>query len=120
PPAGPGGGPRPARGGRPRAPPAAVWAPRAALLAGPAAARPQQLCAAYRTDALRRAIAKGGPPQGASMHSVVERLSTSTLSVVGPGAVRAETTDVDPTWDIDTPEDLHRLEYLLDAKPTDP
>lgn len=91
-----------------------------AVLAVDASGRPQQLCAAYRTDALRRAIAKGGLPHGASMHSVVERLSTSTLSVVGLGAVHAETTDVDPTWDIDTPEDLHRLEYLLDAKPTDP
>ena len=52
------------------------------VLAVDAAGRSQQLCAVYRTDALRRAIAAGGGAHGASMHGVVGRLRTSTISVI--------------------------------------
>lgn len=83
-----------------------------AVLALDASGQPQQLCAAYRTDALRRAIADGGPPHGASMRSVIERLATTTLSA---DVQRGEHPDTDPTWDIDTPDDLRRLEGMLDA-----
>ena len=80
---------------------------------------PAQLCAAYRTDALRRAIAAGGGAHGASMHGVVGRLHTSTVNVMALREVRGETVEFDPTWDIDTPEDLHRLEALLtEDRPT--
>jgi molybdopterin-guanine dinucleotide biosynthesis protein A len=98
-----------------------------ALLAADASGRPQQLCAAYRADALRCAIADNGPPHGAAMRAVVERLRASTLSIIAlsersGGETRGGTAEVDPTWDIDTPEDLHRLEALLiePTEPTDP
>lgn len=90
-----------------------------AVLAADASGRPQQLCAAYRADALRQAIADNGPANGAAMHRVVARLRTSTLSAVALREVRGETVEVDPTWDIDTPEDLHGLEDLLDDGATD-
>jgi molybdenum cofactor guanylyltransferase len=91
-----------------------------ALLAADASGRPQQLCAAYRAGALRRAIADNGPAHGAAMRSVVETLRTATLSVTAMHETRGRLTQVDPTWDIDTPEDLHRLETLLTDDPTDP
>lgn len=90
-----------------------------AVLAADASGRPQQLCAAYGTDALRRAIADNGPVPGAAMRAVVDRLHTSTLSVIALRETRGRTAQVDPTWDIDTPEDLHRLEDLLTDDPTD-
>jgi molybdopterin-guanine dinucleotide biosynthesis protein A len=93
-----------------------------AVLAADASGRAQQLCGAYRADALRRAIAEGGPANGAAMRSVVERLNTSTLSASAHRAVRGETVQVDPTWDIDTPEDLqalHDLFGLFDQGTTD-
>ncbi len=91
-----------------------------AVLAVDASGRPQQLCAAYRVDALRRAIADNGPANGAAMRSVVDRLRTSTLSTMALREVRGETVEVDPTWDIDTPEDLHALEDLFGQGTTDP
>jgi molybdenum cofactor guanylyltransferase len=75
------------------------------LAAGPDG-RAQQLCAAYRADALRHAIAANPPSAGAAMHRVLEHLRTSALSV---GA--------DATWDIDTPEDALRLAELLARSP---
>ena len=91
-----------------------------AVLALDAAGRPQQLCAAYRTDALRRAIDENGSANGAAMRSVVARLHMSTpLSVIAVREVRGETVEVDPTWDIDTPEDLHALEHLFDEADDD-
>jgi molybdopterin-guanine dinucleotide biosynthesis protein A len=90
-----------------------------AVLAVDASGRPQQLCAAYRADALRRAIAANGAASGAAMRSVVDRLRTSTLSTIAHRQVRGETVEVDPTWDIDTPEDLHALEDLFGQGPTD-
>jgi molybdopterin-guanine dinucleotide biosynthesis protein A len=89
-------------------------------LAADASGRPQQLCAAYRTDALRRAIADNGPVHGAAMRAVVERLRVSTLatSTLRDGALKRS--QIDPTWDIDTPEDLQRLQTLLTEDPTDP
>ena len=90
-----------------------------AVLAVDASGRAQQLCGAYRSDALRRAIADGGSAHGAAMRSVVARLNTASLSVVALREARGETVEVDPTWDIDTPEDLHRLEALLDEGTND-
>ena len=90
-----------------------------AVLAVDASGRPQQLCGAYRTAALRRAIADGGPANGAAMRSVVERLNTSTLSVIAMREVPGAAVEVDPTWDIDTPEDLHALNGLLGERATD-
>lgn len=89
-----------------------------AVLAEDASGRPQQLCAAYRSDALRRAIADNGPATGAAIRSVIARLRTSTLGTVGTAAIGA-TVGVDPTWDIDTPEDLQRLVELLEEKHAD-
>lgn len=85
-----------------------------AVLAVDASGHAQQLCAAYRTDALRRAIAAGGQSAGAAMRSVVGRLTTATLP-----AARGLAGAADPTWDIDTLEDLHALENLLHQRPTD-
>ena len=90
-----------------------------AVLSMDVSGRPQQLCAAYRTDALRAAIAEGGTATGVAMREVVGRLRTSTLSIIARGEQRGETVAVDPTWDIDTPEDLHRLEALLDEGTND-
>ena len=93
-----------------------------ALLAADASGRPQQLCAAYRADALRRAIADNGTAHGAAMRAVVERLRASTLTTISdtaPYESPGSHPQVDPTWDIDTPEDLHRLEELLTDDPPD-
>ncbi len=90
-----------------------------AVLAVDASGRAQQLCGAYRTAALRRAIDEGGPVSGSAMRSVVERLNTSTLSVLAVREVRGATVEVDPTWDIDTPEDLHALNDLFGERATD-
>jgi molybdopterin-guanine dinucleotide biosynthesis protein A len=80
-----------------------------AVLLADASGRPQQLCAAYRADPLRSASAAGGSVAGASVHGVVARLTVLVASVRpasdGPAA--------DPTWDIDTPDDLARMEKLL-------
>jgi molybdopterin-guanine dinucleotide biosynthesis protein A len=86
------------------------------VLVEDASGRPQQLCAAYRTSALRRAIAETGPANGAAMRDVVSKLRTSTMSVLAVGG----TTEVDPTWDIDTPDDVQRLTELLAEPDHDP
>ena len=82
----------------------------AVLAAGPDG-RLQQLCAAYRADALRDAIAANGPAAGAAMHGVLEHLRTSSVSTVALDA------GADATWDIDTPEDALRLAELLARSP---
>lgn len=87
-----------------------------AVLAEDVSGRPQQLCAAYRTEALRRAIAEAGPAAGAAMRDVVARLQMSTVRVPAASPVGA----VDPTWDIDTPEDVQRLAELLAQTRPDP
>ncbi len=89
--------------------------PPEAVLAEDASGRPQQLCAAYRSDALRRAIEANGPTTGAAMRSVISRLRTSTVSVTAIGV----SSEVDPTWDIDTPEDLQRFVELLQDEQAD-
>src|SRR4051794_1034922 len=60
-----------------------------AVLAVDAEGRSQQLCAAYRADALRNAIAAGGAASGASMRGVVARLNTHTLEVGAAGGSTA-------------------------------
>lgn len=81
-----------------------------AVLATGADDRPQQLCAAYRADALRAAIATNGPVAGAAMHRVLTHLRTRTVGVAGGDGT-------DATWDIDTPEDVQRLTELLAKSP---
>ena len=75
-----------------------------AVIALDGEARLQQLCAAYRTTALRRAIAAGGAPSGASMRSVVERLTVITVDAGAGDAVR----------DVDTPADLAAVRATLE------
>jgi molybdopterin-guanine dinucleotide biosynthesis protein A len=82
----------------------------AVLAAGPDG-RLQQLCAAYRADPLRVAVAANGPAAGAPMHRVVERLRIRSISAV------ALDDGTDATWDIDTPEDALRLAELLARSP---
>jgi glycosyltransferase A (GT-A) superfamily protein (DUF2064 family) len=53
------------------------------------------------------------------MRSVVARLRTSTVSVIGLRDLRGSAVEVDPTWDIDTPEDLQDLQDMLGEGPTD-
>lgn len=53
------------------------------------------------------------------MRSVVERLHISTMSIIALSELRGEPVEVDPTWDIDTPEDLHALEDMFGQGPTD-
>ncbi|MFL6070936.1 MAG: molybdenum cofactor guanylyltransferase [Actinomycetes bacterium] len=78
-----------------------------AVLAVDAEGRSQQLCGAYRADALRSAIAAGGAASGASMRGVVARLNTRTLEVgAAGGPIAASDAMVDPVRDIDTPQDL--------------
>ena len=91
-------------------------APFDGVLAEDASGRRQQLCAAYRVDALRDAIAAEGTAHGAAMRSVVARLHTSAVRAINVSG----TTEVDPTWDIDTPEDVQRLTELLDQTRPDP
>lgn len=69
------------------------------------AGRLQQLCAAYRTDALRAAIAAGGVASGASMRSVVDRLELRTTMVSSAAAS-----------DVDTPADLAAVQAALDRE----
>ena len=89
------------------------------VLASDSTGRPQQLCAAYRSQALRRAIASGGTAQGAAMRSVVSRLRTASISGSGL-AERGMSSALDPTWDIDTPDDVRRLTELLEQTRPDP
>lgn len=75
------------------------------VLASDASGRLQQLCAAYRVHALRAAIEaerSDGSVHGSAMRSVVARL---TLGALGASAASG----IDPTWDVDTPEDLARV-----------
>ncbi|HSI94059.1 MAG TPA: NTP transferase domain-containing protein [Jiangellaceae bacterium] len=60
------------------------------------AGRIQPLLAAYRTDALRQALAAVGDPHGRPMHDLVETLSLTRVPTP------------DATDDIDTPGDLAR------------
>jgi molybdopterin-guanine dinucleotide biosynthesis protein A len=85
-----------------------------AVLAEDASGRAQQLCAAYRTAALRRAIDEAGPAAGAAMRDVVARMRVDTVNVTALQESAGEPTKVDPTWDIDTPEDVQRLTEMLD------
>ena len=82
----------------------------AVLAAGPDG-RPQQLCAAYRTNALRDAVAANGPAAGAAMHRVLEHLRSRTMAAL------ALDDGADATWDIDTPEDALRLAELRARSP---
>jgi len=79
--------------------------------------RHQMLCAAYRTTALRDAIAANGDAHGSSMRSVVARLRYTTLVVTSIGTTDDPTESFDqqppPTWDIDTPEDFAAAVALL-------
>jgi molybdopterin-guanine dinucleotide biosynthesis protein A len=88
-----------------------------AVLAVDATGRPQQLCAAYRTDALRAAIAAGGSPTGAAMRDVVARLRVDVADVSAASDAASEASGVaaigDPTWDVDTPDDVARMTALL-------
>ncbi len=81
-----------------------------AVIADDASGRLQPLCAAYRVDALRRAI--GSDARGASVHSVVDRLRVSGLSILHVSD-DLQRVGVEPTWDVDTPEDLARLGEIL-------
>jgi len=91
-----------------------------AVLAEDASGRPQQLCAAYRTGALRRAIEETGPAAGGAMRDVVARLRVDTVNVLGARKGTGGSPEVDPTWDIDTPEDVQRLTEILDQIPPNP
>jgi len=88
-----------------------------ALMSIDADSRHQMLCAAYRTTALRDAIAANGDAHGASMRSVVARLRYTTLVVPSIGTTDDPTETYDqqlpPTWDIDTPEDFAAAVALL-------
>ena len=78
-----------------------------AVLAVDAEGRSQQLCAAYRVDALRGAIAAGGAASGASMRGVIARMNTRPLEApAADGSAAAPGAMVDPVRDIDTPQDL--------------
>ncbi len=65
-----------------------------------ASGREQPLCAAYRTAVLREAAARLGDPAGASMRALVGGLRVDRLAP--PPAT------VDPTTDVDTPDELAR------------
>ena len=73
-----------------------------AVLAVDADGRHQPLCAAYRTDALRRGIALLPTPAGASMRALVATMAVQTR--------RPTAATVDPTFDVDTPADLRVAE----------
>lgn len=64
------------------------------------AGRDQPLCAAYRTDALRAAADVLGDPAGASMRSLLAPLRVDRF--------RPPAATVDPTTDVDTPDELAR------------
>jgi molybdopterin-guanine dinucleotide biosynthesis protein A len=63
--------------------------------------RRQPLAAAYRTSALRRAVAAVGPPEGRPLREVLPRLDVTVVPVqaLPPGSLE----------DVDTPTDLDRL-----------
>ena len=85
-----------------------------AVLAADASGRAQQLCAAYRTAALRAAISTGGPPAGAAMRDVVARLRVEVADVSAASDEGAAAAAIgDPTWDVDTPDDVARMTALL-------
>lgn len=71
-----------------------------ALLAVDATGREQPLLAAYRTAALRRAVADLGELSGASMRRLLGGLRVHRY--------RPKTATVDPALDVDTPADLAR------------
>ncbi len=70
-----------------------------------ATGRDQPLCAAYRTDGLRRAAADLGNPAGMPMHSILRLLRVDRF--------RTPVTTVGPTTDVDTPADLARARGAL-------
>ncbi len=76
-----------------------------AILATDATGREQPVCAAYRTEALRIAIAGLGDPDGTAMRQLLRRLRAARF--------RPRTTTVDPTMDVDTPVDLARARGAL-------
>jgi molybdopterin-guanine dinucleotide biosynthesis protein A len=84
-----------------------------AVLAVDAAGRAQQLCAAYRLEALREAIAAGGSPAGAAMRDVVKRLRVEVAEVSAASDDGSVAAMGDPTWDVDTPDDVARMTALL-------
>jgi molybdopterin-guanine dinucleotide biosynthesis protein A len=74
-----------------------------AVVAVDAGGRLQHLCAAYRSDPLRDAIAAGGAASGASMRSVLERLRVQPL----PAS--------EAVHDVDTPADLDAVRETLEG-----
>jgi len=69
------------------------------------AGRDQPLCAAYRTAALRAAGEVIGAPHGSSMRALLLQLRVERFQ---PGSAT-----VDPTMDVDTPDDLARARGAL-------
>ena len=67
-----------------------------ALVPVDASGRRQPLCAAYRSDSLRSALAALGSPEGASMRALVTHLSVSEIRIADETALH----------DIDTAGDL--------------
>lgn len=84
-----------------------------AVLAADADGRPQQLCAAYRSESLRRAVTEQGSVVGAAMRTVLEHLTTVAVSVLA----LVDGVEQDATWDIDTPQDVELLVELLASQP---
>jgi molybdopterin-guanine dinucleotide biosynthesis protein A len=74
--------------------------PADALLAQHAGGQVQPLLGAYRAAALRRVLDAIGAPTGVSMRRLLAGLDRATLPVAA--------TTVDPTMDVDTPQDLAR------------
>jgi len=72
-----------------------------AVVGRDAGGRLQPLLAAYRADALRRALPD--PPGGAPLMRVLDRLRTSVVALPAPG-----------TLDVDTPADLEDARHRLD------
>lgn len=68
--------------------------------------RAQPLCAAYRTQGLRRVLADKGTATGLAMHALLDGLSIRHLEV-----------ESELLLDIDTPEDLARAELRRGAAP---
>lgn len=97
---------------------AAIDQLRAALTTGVALAlddggRDQPLCAAWRTDGLRLALAAVGDPAGASMRSLI---------AAAPAVARLQLAGDPPPWfDCDTPADLAQAQrWAADIDPPSP
>ncbi len=73
------------------------------------AGRDQRLCAAWRADGLRYALAALGPPDNASVRSLI---------AAAPDVVRLKLRGDPPPWfDCDTPDDLAQAQRWADAAP---